>query len=324
MPRPSLRPRALVACCAVTLAVAGCGAGSDAAAPAPAVLGSAASSAPATTAPSPEAADIDPVPTDTAAWEGLEEEFDARLGLYALDTATGREVVWRADERFAHASTIKAPLAAAALDLLKVTGLRSEVRVAYSDVLDHAPVTGPRAGRTMPLGDVIEASLVEGDNTAANILLEVVGGPDGLEETLAAVGDETTDVSRPEPALADWDPDEERDTSTPRALATTLASYTVGEALDAPERDRLMAWLAASRTGDTLIRAGLPGGWQAATRSGTGSHGVRNDIGVVWPEGGDPVVLAVLSHRVDAGDEADDRLVAQAAGAALSALGRAD
>jgi beta-lactamase class A len=38
----------------------------------------------------------------------LETEFDVRLGLYALDTGSGREIEHRADERFAFCSTPRA------------------------------------------------------------------------------------------------------------------------------------------------------------------------------------------------------------------------
>ena len=35
----------------------------------------------------------------------LERGFDARLGVYAVDTGNGREIVPRAEERFGYAST---------------------------------------------------------------------------------------------------------------------------------------------------------------------------------------------------------------------------
>lgn len=38
----------------------------------------------------------------------LEKEFDAKLGIYALDTGTNQTVTYRSDERFAYASTHKA------------------------------------------------------------------------------------------------------------------------------------------------------------------------------------------------------------------------
>ena len=58
-----------------------------------------------------------PAPDREHEFRHLEERFDARLGVYAIDTGTGRAVQYRADERFAYASTFKALAAAEVLDL---------------------------------------------------------------------------------------------------------------------------------------------------------------------------------------------------------------
>ena len=73
-------------------------------------------------------------------------------------------------------------------------------------------------------------------------------------------------------------------------------------------------------TGATLIAAGVPAGWTVADKSGAGGYGTRNDIAVVWPAQGAPIVLAVLSSRdeVDAGY--DDALIARAAEVVAGAL----
>src|SRR4051812_14136272 len=44
----------------------------------------------------------------TTAFAPLERRYGARLGVYVLDTGTGRTIVHRADERFAFCSTFKA------------------------------------------------------------------------------------------------------------------------------------------------------------------------------------------------------------------------
>jgi beta-lactamase class A len=48
-------------------------------------------------------------------FEEFERKLDARLGVYAVDTGTGREVACNDGERFAHASTFKALAAGAVL-----------------------------------------------------------------------------------------------------------------------------------------------------------------------------------------------------------------
>ncbi|OUE10217.1 Beta-lactamase precursor [Clavibacter michiganensis] len=185
--------------------LAGCA--TPAADPTPPATGTpTASAAPATLGVDQAAAD--------AAFTALEERFDARLGVHLVDTATGAEVSWRADERFAYASTIKAPLAAALLDRVGIAGMDRAVPIEAADVLSYAPVTETRVGGTMTLRELAEAAMTRSDNTAANLLLEALGGPAELDAALTALGDETTVVSRREPDLNEATPGDDRDTTT--------------------------------------------------------------------------------------------------------------
>ncbi|OUD94385.1 Beta-lactamase AST-1 precursor [Clavibacter michiganensis subsp. michiganensis] len=161
--------------------------------------------------------------------------------MHAVDTGTGAEVSWRADERFAYASTIKAPLAAALLDRVGIAGMDRAVPIEAADILSYAPVTETRVGGTMTLRELAEAAMTRSDNTAANLLLEALGGPAELDAALTALGDDTTVVSRTEPDLNEATPGDDRDTTTPRAAAL-LRAYALGDPgaiadpLDADER----------------------------------------------------------------------------------------
>ncbi len=246
------------------------------------------------------------------AFAELEAGFDARLGVYALDTGTGRTVEHRADERFAHASTFKALAAAAVLDRTTPAELDAVVTYTSADLVEHSPVTEQRVASGMTLRELGDAAVRHSDNTAANLLLAELGGPQGLEDELRGLGDEITQPERVETDLDEAVPGDERDTSTPRALATDLGAYAVGDALEAEDREQLTAWLRGSTTGDALIRAGVPEGWEVGDKTGSGGYGTRNDIAVVWPPDREPIVLAVLSSRDEQGAEGDDALIAGA------------
>jgi beta-lactamase class A len=282
---------------------------------------------PPRTRPAPAATAAAPEPTPARAarpreFRQLERRFGARLGVYAVDTGTGREVVHRAGERFPYASTFKA-LAAGAI--LRKYGLEGLSRAVPIERLDNAisPVTERRVGTTMTLAALCSAAVRYSDNTAANLLLDRLGGPKGLDATLAALGDDVTRMQRREPALNDWAPGATRDTSTPRALAHDLRAFVLGDGLDAPERARLRTWLRTNTTGDTLIRAGVPDGWEVGDKTGTGgTYGARNDIAVVWPPDRAPIVIAILSNRRQRDAEHDDRLLARAASVAVAALAK--
>jgi beta-lactamase class A len=310
----SITNRVLVVLATAGIAVtAGCGAPSR---EAPTAVPATSSARVPTTTPSPTATEV---PLEL---EELEARYDARLGVHAVDTGTGAAVAWRPDERFAYASTIKALAAGAVLDLVGVDGLAREVPVRAEDIVTYSPVTETRVGGTMTLAEVAEAAVTRSDNTAGNLLFEALGGPAALDEALAALGDDVTVVARTEPDLNEATPGDERDTTTPRVLAADLREYVLGTTLTDDERAVLTAWLTGTQTGDTLVRAQLPADWVVGDKSGTGGFGTRNDVAVVWPTDGPPIVVAVMSDRADRDAEPDDALVAAAAAAAVAALGR--
>ncbi|GIE35141.1 beta-lactamase [Actinoplanes italicus] len=262
-----------------------------------------------------------PATDDTArAFDGLERRFDARLGVYALDTATGRTVTHRADERFAHASTFKALQAGAVLRRATDADLRKVVKYRRADLLAHAPITSKHVATGMSLDDLLAASVRYSDNTAANLLFEHLGGPEALERELRALGDRTTSVDRIEPHLNEAEPGDTRDTSTARALGTTLHTLVLGDALPTARRERLTAWLRGNTTGDPYIRAGVPPGWQVGDKTGTGGHGTRNDIAIVWPPAGAPLVIAILSDKGERDARPADTLIAEATETVVAAL----
>lgn len=250
----------------------------------------------------------------------LEDQFDARVGVFGLDTGTGATVEYRADERFAFASTIKALLAGVALDSVPPEGAAEVITFGADDIVTYSPITEAHLDTGMTLQEIAHAAVAFSDNTAANLLFERVGGPTGLQAALLSLGDTTTSTDRIESELNDWAPGELRDTSTPRAMAENLGRIVVGDALRDDARDFLLQAMRDSTTGDELIRAAAPDGWTVGDKSGASEHGGRNDIAVLERPDGPPVVLAIYSNRLDPSADRDDAVVAQAARVALAAL----
>ena len=251
----------------------------------------------------------------------LEAGYDARLGVYAVDTASGRTVAHRADERFAYASTFKALAAAVLLAGTTPEQLAEPVPIRDADLLANSPVTRPRAGATMTWRELCDAAIRFSDNTAGNLLLRRVGGPAGLDGALTAVGDDVTSVDRYEPGLNSAVPGDPRDTSTPRAMAGTLRHFALGDGLTGDDRELFVGWLRATTTGDTTVRAGVPAGWTVGDKTGSAGYGGRNDIAVIWPPDRAPIVIALMSARDEPGAERADALLADATRAVLAVLG---
>ncbi|MQS16826.1 class A beta-lactamase [Streptomyces kaniharaensis] len=258
----------------------------------------------------------------TASFNELEQRFGARLGVYALDTGSGREIVHRADERFAFASTSKALATGALLRHASDEQLDKVVAFRTEDLLKWAPITSQHVATGMRVRDLASAAIEYSDNTAANLVTAELGGPAAIQQALRDLGDATTNVNRTEPTLNEATPGDPRDTSTPRVLAADLRRYVLGDVLADDRRRLLTDWLVANTTGGPYIRAGLPADWKVGDKTGNAGYGTRNDIAVVWPSGGrSPLVIVVLSDRGKPDATSDDALIAQATRAAVGALG---
>ncbi|WP_407691309.1 class A beta-lactamase [Saccharopolyspora mangrovi] len=253
----------------------------------------------------------------------LERRYDARLGLFARNTATGRTLEHRADERVAMCSTFKVYASAA---LLRAHGLAGGyfdrvLRYDAGQLVKNSPITETRVGTGMTVGELCAAAVQHSDNTAANLLLRELGGPQAITEFARSIGDPVTRLDRWEVELNTAIPGDERDTSSPRALADGLQGLLLGDVLGGPEREQLTAWMLANTTGGPRIRAGVPAGWRTADKTGGGSaYGVANDIAVTWTDTGTPIVISLLTGRPRENDQANNALLADATRHVVSRL----
>lgn len=252
----------------------------------------------------------------------LEQRYGVRLGVFAVKVATGKTVAHRDGERFPMLSTFKPYAAAALLSAHPLgTGYFDQViRFSRADLVEFSPVTSTRVDTGMTVAELCEAAITKSDNTAGNQLLKLLGGPAELTKLARSTGDDVTRLDRWETELNSAIPGDERDTSTPRALAAAYRSFVLGDLLGPAERERLKAWLVASTTGGGRIRAGLPPGWITGDKTGTGSYGTANDIAITWTDTGTPIVLAILSDKPAQHTKPDNALFADTTKAVLDAL----
>jgi beta-lactamase class A len=241
-------------------------------------------------APNPSTIPSD-APTHLAA---LERSHNARLGLYALDTRSNASLAYRADERFALCSTFKTLAAAAVLTRHLLSYLNTVVTYTRADVNSISPVTEQHIRTGMAIGQLCEAAVSHSDGTAGNLLMRDVGGPAQLTAYLRGLGDTVTRMDQYEPELNLNPPGDPRDTTAPRAIATTFQRILLGDALTEDKRALVTGWMRAA-TPLPRIRAGVPGGWTVADKTGTGDYGRANDIGILWPPGRAPIILALMS-----------------------------
>jgi beta-lactamase class A len=255
----------------------------------------------------------------------IEAASGGRLGVAVLDTLAESRVGHRADERFPMCSTFK--LLAAAAVLARVDAGREQldrrIRFQPSDVVVNSLVTKDRAGGAgMSLEELCEAAMIVSDNTAGNLLLASLGGPAGLTAYARSLGDTVTRLDRIEPDLNEALPGDPRDTTSPGAMLSNLRALVLGNVLSPQSRDRLTAWLLGNKTGDTRLRAGLPNGWRVGDKTGVGERGTTNDVGIIWPPGRKPVLVAVYLTGAPAEAAQRNATVAAVGRAVATALSR--
>ena len=233
----------------------------------------------------------------------LESRYGGRLGVFALDTRTGRQLLHRADERFLMCSMFKLPLAAAVLARVDAGQLKLTDRIEYSgkDLPGYAPVTQAHVRRgSLSVKELCSAAVEMSDNGAANLLLAKLGGPAALTGFARAHGDTVTRFDRTELSLNY--PSGEMDTTTPRAFVGLVQTMVLGDVLKPESRRLLRDWMIACETGKKRLRAGLPRGWLVGDKTGTAGP-ETNDTAVIWPAARSPVLVSALYEAVKATDD---------------------
>lgn len=263
---------------------------------------------------------------NAAGFAALEKASGGRLGVTVLDTGSGRRIAGhRQDERFPMCSTFKSMLVAHVLHLADAgrVSLDTRVPIAEKDLLSYAPVARRHVGKDLSVRDLCRGTLTTSDNTAANLLLGVNGGPPALTAFLRAQGDAVTRNDRYEPEMNRFAKGDPRDTTSPAAMAASLARFAVGNGLSAASRLQFADWLIDNQTGDACLRAGLGKRWRVGDKTGSNGEDTRNDIAVLWPRaGGAPWVVTAYLQGASVDDDQRAAVLARVGALADAMIGQ--
>lgn len=248
----------------------------------------------------------------------IEARLGGRIGVTASDTGTGRRIEYRARERFPMCSTFKVLLVAAVLSRVdaKTEKIDRFIRYGKVDLLEYAPITSAHVQEGgMTISALCAAAVEYSDNTAANLLLSVLGGPEQLTGYARSLGDSVTRLDRNEPSLNSAIEGDVRDTTSPSSMLDDMKELLIeGNALSPDSRKRLEAWLVGNTTGADMLRTGLPSAWRIGDKTGRGKNGATNDIAICWPPHRPPIL--VTAYFVGSLASSTDR------SAALAEVGR--
>lgn len=285
------------------------------------------------------------------------------LGVGLMNLENGENFQFNGERRFPMQSVFKLPLGVAVLSEVDAGRvLLAETVYLLEEQLSppHSPIAAAWPGRReYTVKDLLEACVVDSDNTAADVLMKRIGGPGALTAWLN--GKRLSDIridryerelqpqtygmpafrpawrnpaafaaarsATPPPARAEAlraymaDP---RDTATPRGMLVFLQRL-VGEGLVSPASTRLiLAMMDRTARGGARLRAGLPGDARLAHRPGTagedqGLSAAHNDVGIFTLGDGRAYAIAVFLSGSTLNEAGRDAIIARVARAAVQA-----
>lgn len=266
----------------------------------------------------------DPNEIFTARLKELETASGGRLGVTLLEIGTGVQSGQRMDERFPMCSTFKVLASGAILQRVDRGEEDLGRRIYYNetDLVTYSPETQKHVGPVgMTVAELCKAAITLSDNTAGNLLLASIGGPQGLTAFARSLGDDVTRLDRIETELNEALPGDPRDTTTPNAMASDLRALVLGNVLSSKSRTQLVTWLTANTTGGKRIRAGLPIDWTVGDKTGSGSRGTANDVAVIWRQARPPIIMTIYLTGATTSADAQNATIADVARAAVKRLG---
>jgi len=264
----------------------------------------------------------------------IEQGTGGRLGVALIDAKGTLIAANRAHERFAMCSTFKATLAAAMMVAHDAGGLDrfAPIAVSEDDLVSYAPFTKKvlESGAWTTLDALAKNAVQLSDNSAANIVMRAVGGPQAVTEFFKAHGGSNTRLDRWETSLNENALGDPRDTTTPQSMAEHLRQILIAKNIGKDNASTLQAWMIGTKTGDNRIRAGLPKSWTVGDKTGTSSPpaATYNDVAILWPGHGDykgsPFILTVYLDRPHVDGKAADTAIADVARVAVKLVGVPD
>ena len=243
------------------------------------------------------------VQADTISKEIAEQELKtgARIGVSIYDLAANDLWNYKGNQRFPLMSTFKALACAKLLsDIEKgIQSFDTSTTITKESLVTWSPITEKQIGMKMTLKQACSATMLMSDNTAANIVLKGIKGPEALTQFMRGIGDDVTRLDRIEPDLNEAIDGDKRDTTTPNAMVKSLHTLLFSDELSQTSKDQLKQWMMDNKVTGSLLRSVLPKHWSIADRSGAGGFGSRAITAVVWSDKRTPLIISIYLTQTD-------------------------
>jgi beta-lactamase class A len=224
---------------------------------------------------------------------GVRGRFRGVISYYIEDLQTGRTIVWNENQPLPAASVIKLPIAVSVFEqeLAGRLELDAEVVLKATDKADGSGVLKrTRSGTKLTVASLLELMLQRSDNTATNMLTDLLG-LEQINEVCRRQGLTATSMPRYIMDLEARDNKVENYTSA-TDMAHLLKALYERRILDGPSSTQLLDILKGQRVRDRLPRY-LPRGVVVAHKTGL-MKDACHDVGILYGRNHD-YVIAVLT-----------------------------
>ncbi|HAT7910067.1 TPA: class A beta-lactamase [Legionella pneumophila] len=247
--------------------------------------------------------------------QAIEREYHLKIGIYALDTNSGHVITYHANDRFPFQSTCKF-IGVSALLASDKSLLEKQVSISPKELLFWHPISGQYVNQKVSLRTLAEGAISYSDNTAINIIIRELGGLGAINQFAHNIGNSSFKIAHYEVNL-NSNPKINEDSSTPKDMALSIKKIMLEDVLNNQNKVLLLDWMRNNTTGYNRIRASVPLGWSVADKTGSGSYGIANDIGIVWSPACKPVILSIFTVSNQSDAKPSDAVIAQITKAAF-------
>jgi len=284
----------------------------------------------------------------------FEKKTEGCVGVGAIHLESGQSFYYNKDVRYPMASTFKIPIAVKLLSLVE----KGEIQL--SDMIeiqksDLHPGSGTLSrllddpGVILSIQNLLELMLLISDNSATDVCLKIVGGPESVTQKMRDSGITDMDINRPTHVLishylgitsakegepfseqefmgklnqmtkeereqaAETFNKDKRDTSSPLAMAQLLEKIWNGEILSRKNSDYLLDIMKRCQTGESRIKGILPDDTKVYHKTGT-IGGSTNDVGIMeLPGDAGHIAAVIFIKEAQLDTEESEEVIAQIA-----------
>jgi beta-lactamase class A len=261
--------------------------------------------------------------------KNISDGSQGTVGLTVVHIEGGKTISINGQAQLPLYSVFKLPLAIAILKDVEENRLRLDQKVHATPAEIVAGTPGNTALWEKPVTyevrQLIDFSIARSDNTSAEKLLELVGGPNKVTERLRSLGFQNLDIHS---TVAEYVKSRENpNTGSADDLAKLLVQLQQGKLLQPAHTKLLLGFMERATTGLHRLRADLPDGTVVADKTGSGEKDdvtqaakVTNDVGIITlPANRCHLAIAVLVSNSKLSDADQEKLIADVARAAYDA-----